>query len=339
MEFVETLPAPYYTDPQVYEVERHAIFAKAWNLVAYQHQLAHPGDYVTEELAGWPIFVQRTSSGGLIGFHNVCPHRAGPIMFDGQGCQANLVCRYHGWAFNQDGSLRNARDFGVELTDGPGLTPIRVQSWRGMVFVALDPGLPDLVEWLGEFPASCAQFPVESYRFHSRSVRPMRANWKTYADNFNEGYHLPMVHPETLSRAVEALAYRVHVGPDPRWNLHIAPSRGGTDWTGIWGYFWPSFSFNIFDDGMAIERWLPRGHDRSDLIFEYFFLDDAVGIDDIVKESEEVADEDLLVCEHVQRNLASGMYRTGILSPRHEHALGLFATMIHEAVDPLLPRR
>jgi len=341
VELVQTLPARYYTDPAVFEIERHTIFAKAWNLVAYEHQLVRPGDYVTENLAGWPLFVQRGADGGLRAFHNLCPHRAGPIVWDGTGCQPNLVCRYHGWAFNGDGSLRSARDFGVELVDGPGLTSVRVASWRGMVFVCLDPSQPDLVEWLGEFPMQCEPFAIESFRFHSRTLRTLQANWKTYADNFNEGYHLPTVHPETLSRAVDALAYRVHVGADPRWNLHLAPQRDGTEWTGVWGYFWPTFSFNVFDGGMAIERWLPRGHDKCDLIFEYFFSDemtaDAGTVEALVKESEEVADEDALVCNHVQRNLASGLYDQGLLSPRHEHMLGYFAQMIHDAVDPHLP--
>jgi len=332
-----TLPSRYYTDPAVYEIERHTIFAPAWNLVAYEHQLQRPGDFITEDLAGWPIFIRRNPDGQLAGFLNICPHRAGPIVPEGSGCQANLVCRYHGWAFHPDGSLLSARDFGVELENGPGLTSIRVQSWRGMIFVCLDPATPDLVEWLGGFPERCEKYPIESYRFYSKSVRQIRMNWKAYADNYNEGYHLPLVHATTLGRAVDALRYRVHVYGDPRWNLHEAPPRDGTEWSGVWGYFWPTFSFNIFDHGMAIERWLPRGHNHSELIFEYFFTDEAEGIEELVKESEVVADEDAGVCEHVQRAMESGAYDVGVLSPRHEYHLAMFSKMVRDAVDPYLP--
>ena len=337
----QTLSARYYTDAAVFAIERDVVFAKAWNLVGYEHQLARPGDYVTEDLAGWPLFVQRAGDGTLRAFHNVCPHRAGPIVWDGSGCQLSLVCRYHGWTFNGDGSLHHARDFGGELPDGIGLTPVRVDSWRGMVFVCLDATTADLHTWLGDFPQHCEAFPMETFRYYWSSRRMMAANWKTYADNFNEGYHLPTVHAGTLARAVSARQYRVIVGSDPRYNLHEAPPRDGTDWTGIWAYFWPTFSFNVFNGGMAVERWLPRGHGESELIFEYFFTDEAAAdsnsIEALVKESEIVADEDVRVCEHVQRNLASGMYRSGLLSPRHEHALGFFADMIRTAVDPLLP--
>jgi choline monooxygenase len=338
MNLVSTLPTRYYTDPAVFAVERETVFAPAWNMIAYTHQLAKPGDYVTEDLAGWPIFVQRGPDGGLRAFHNVCPHRAGPIVWDGEGCQASLVCRYHGWSFNADGSLRAARDFGCEL-DGPvGLTPVRVATWRGMVFVCLSNETPELMTWLGEFPSHCAEFPMESYRFYGKTHRLMAANWKTYADNFNEGYHLPTVHATTLARAVNARSYRVLVGNDPRFNLHDAPPRDETtEWTGVWGYFWPTFSFNVFSGGMAVERWLPRGHDRCSLIFEYFFADDVTsGVEELVKESELVADEDVRVCEHVHRNMQSGRYDTGWLSPRHEHALALFKDMVQEAVDPHL---
>jgi choline monooxygenase len=330
------LPSRYYTDPAVFAVERNTVFAPAWNMIAYDHQVAGPGDYITENLAGWPIFVQRSADGQLRAFHNLCPHRAGPIVWEGEGCQANLVCRYHGWAFNQDGSLRSARDFGVELPDGPGLTPVRVASWRGMIFVCLSDETPELVEWLGEFPAVCEKYPIETYQFHSKTVRTVAMNWKTYADNFNEGYHLPLTHAETLNRAVDAKAYKVRVGADPRWNLHYAPPRDGTEWSGVWGYFWPTFSFNIFEGGMAIERWLPRGHTHSDLIFEYFFADGTGDREELVKESEVVADEDAIMCEYVQRNLAAGLYDSGMLSPRHEEALWVFHEMIRERVDPHL---
>jgi choline monooxygenase len=87
---------------------------------------------------------------------------------------------------------------------------------------------------------------------------------------------------------------------------------------------------------MAVERWLPVGNDKMDLIFEYFFADDCDDADAIVKDSEEVADEDVRVGEMVQKNLAAGLYQTGWLSPRHEHALGEFHQLIRSTVDPHL---
>jgi choline monooxygenase len=55
-----------------------------------------------------------------------------------------------------------------------------------------------------------------------------------------------------------------------------------------------------------------------------------------VRESEVVADEDVAACVHVQRNLASGTYDVGPLSPRHEAAVGLYQRKVRELVAPLL---
>ena len=329
----ETLPSSWYTDPAYFERERWPVFGQSWVHVAYEHQLQRPGEYVTENLAGWPIFIRRSPDGRLRGFYNLCPHRAGPIVWDGEGCQANMVCRYHGWAFNPDGSLLNPRDFGGELPERMELTPIQVDSWRGMVFVALDPSLPPLHEWLGEFPDSIIDVPLESYRFHSRTVRSVRCNWKTYGDNFMEGYHLPTVHP-AMSRDADALNYEVRIGPDPRWNLHVMPPRDESTFS-VFGWFWPTFAFDVFPGGFAVERWLPRGHQHSELIFEYFFADDASDVEGIVKFSEEVADEDARVCEHTQRNLDAGMYQHGVLSPKWEQGVAVFHQLVREAIgDP-----
>jgi choline monooxygenase len=326
----ETLPATWYTDAAMFQRERWPIFGKSWVHIGYEHQLRHTGDYVTENLAGWPIFVRRSPDGSLRAFYNLCPHRAGPIVWDGEGCQANMVCRYHGWAFNQDGSLLNARDFGGPVPDELALTRIKVESWRGMVFVGLDPELPPLHEWLGTFPDTVAEVPLESYRFHSRTVRSVACNWKTYGDNFMEGYHLPTVHP-AMSRDADALSYEVRIGPDPKWNLHVMKPRDESTFS-VFGWFWPTFAFDVFPGGFAVERWLPRGHTHSELIFEYFFGEDADDIEGIVKFSEEVADEDARVCEHTQRNLDAGMYRSGLLSPKWEAGVGVFHQLIRDAL-------
>ena len=334
-----TLSAGWYTDGHIYACEQREIFGRDWILIGYGHQVLNPGDYVAEDIAGQPVVVWRSPQGDLRAFINVCPHRAGPIMWDGAGCQANLVCRYHGWAFNPDGSLRNARDFGAEVPASTGLTPVRVEVWRRMVFVTLHDETPPLTEWLGNFPSVCKAYPLEDYEFHSQSVRPMQTNWKAYADNFLEGYHVPTLHPG-LAREVTGTSYRVHLHGDRRWNVHLADQRVNEPLAiGVWAWLWPNFSINVFPGGFAVERWLPRGVDRTDLIFEYFFDPSAPGVDEIVKASEEVADEDALVSEVVHRNLCSGRYTSGWLSPRHENGLVAFHELIREVVTSGGPAR
>lgn len=330
MNLPTTLPARWYHDPAVWERERWAVFGSNWIHVAYDHQLPNPGDYVTENLAGWPIFIRRHHDGALRAFYNMCPHRAGPIVFDGAGCVGNLVCKYHGWAFNSDGRLLSARDFGAATPDGMDLVPVQVASWRGMVWVCLNPTVEPLHTWLAAFPAELEHVPLEDYSFHSRSVRRVACNWKTYGDNFLEGYHLPTTHP-AMSRDADALNFRVEYKGDRRWNIHSMPPRGPSTF-GVFGYFWPTFAFDVFPGGFAVERWLPRGHTDIDLYFEYFFPVGAEGVARTIALNEEVADEDARMCEHVQRNLSAGTYDVGVLSPKWEFPLTVFHDMVREAI-------
>ena len=150
---------------------------------------------------------------------------------------------------------------------------ILVESFRGMIFVALDTSNCPLVEWLDQFPTALVDLPLEDLVFHSRTVRRVKCNWKTYADNFLEGYHVPSVHPE-MARDADASNYSVILGDDRRWNVHVMPPRGDSVF-GMFGWLYPSFAFNVVPGGWAVERWLPRGHNEIDLFFEYFFRPDA----------------------------------------------------------------
>ena len=205
---------------------------------------------------------------------------------------------------------------------------ILVDSFRGMIFVALDTSNWSLIEWLDQFPTALVDLPLEKLVFHSRTIRRVKCNWKTYADNFLEGYHVPSVHPE-MARDADASNYSVNLGDDRRWNVHVMPPRGDSVF-GMFGWLYPTFAFNVVPGGWAVERWLPRGHNEIDLFFEYFFQSEAPDIDRIHAMNETVAEEDVRICEAVQRNLESGVYSEGLLSPKWEEPLLVFHDMIRE---------
>jgi len=138
-----------------------------------------------------------------------------------------------------------------------------------------------------------------------------------------------------MARDADAMHYEVRYKGDPRWNTHVMPPRHEGSTFGVFGWFWPTYAYDIFPNGFAVERWLPRGHDHCDLYFEYFFDDHAEDIEGVIKFSEEVADEDARMCEHVQRNLDAGLYSTGRLSPKWEYPLVSFHELVREAVGDL----
>ena len=194
----ETLPAEWYVSCDHFAREREAIFKRHWWMLARAEQLARPGDFVAGSVAGYPVFVIRGRDGGLLGFHNICRHRAGPVVRGGHGHCDVLRCRYHGWLYDLAGRLKKApgitlgEDF--EAADFS-LFPIRVESWNGMVFACLTEEAPSLLEWLGDIPSIAEAFPrVKDMTFQGESLKEGACNWKAYGDNSCEGYHVGLVH-------------------------------------------------------------------------------------------------------------------------------------------------
>jgi choline monooxygenase len=325
-----TLPADWYFGAERYERERSSIFASEWLWFASESEVADPCTYVAYAYAGRPLMVVRGNDGVLRGFHNVCRHRAGPLVDDGSGACTNLVCQYHGWAYSSDGRLRSARDFGEELDpDELGLHPFRVAEWRGQVFVNLDTAAVPLEDDLAEFFAEMSDFPLEAMTLVRSTRHDLACNWKTYADNYLEGYHIPLLHPE-LNRQFDAKRYRVELGD--RYCRHSAPSRDGSPADGRWLFRWPNLAMNVYGDSMNIEVIVPTGPESCTVSYCHLFADpDAADVADVIALADTVLNQDRRMVELVQRNLAAGIYEGGLLSPRHENGLLQFQDLVRKA--------
>src|ERR1700722_12299824 len=107
-----TMPVQFYRDPDLFERERQNIFAKTWQFLGLESDLVRPGDYLAETLAGYPVVVVRDKERGLRGYHNVCRHRAGPLVRSEKGrCDGEFVCQFHEWRYGFDGRLKDAGVF------------------------------------------------------------------------------------------------------------------------------------------------------------------------------------------------------------------------------------
>lgn len=194
------MPPSVYVDEAFLGRELEDVFAREWVCVGRASALKQPGDYVTYELAGQPIVVLRDRDGGLRAMSNVCLHRMSTLL---EGCgQAKLiVCPYHAWTYNLDGSLRGA-PFMMETTgfrrEDYRLPQIRCEEWLGWIYVTLNPAAEAVASRLGALEEMIAPYGMESYVELFRETHVWDTNWKVLAENFMESYHLPVCHAATV---------------------------------------------------------------------------------------------------------------------------------------------
>jgi len=328
------LPPRYYVEPAFYEAERQAIFRRAWQLLGPESEVAAPGRYLAVEAAGWKLFALRGRDGVLRGFHNVCRHRGARLLPEGSGeCQV-LSCPYHQWLYDHEGRLQKAPWFGddpgFKESDWP-LQPVALATWRGLLFAAIDP-VESLAEQLGELPEELADHPLERFVATDSAQHAMNCNWKTYTDNFIEGYHIPGIHPSFIQvidfARFETVARRGYV-------RMTAPQKGGSVYGGKWLWMWPNWTLSTFPGGVNTSRIDPQGVASTALHYNFYFdtdVVDAAGRQRTVDTVGAIVREDFGICEHTQKNYASGAYRPGPLSPRHEQSVVYFQRQVQAAL-------
>ncbi|MES1201326.1 MAG: aromatic ring-hydroxylating dioxygenase subunit alpha [Pseudomonadota bacterium] len=330
----ETLPASWYSDAALWPRERAEIFAKSWMFATHVSALPEPSSWRAETLAGYPVLMVRDEKGALRAFHNVCRHRAGPLTQGESGrCQGALVCQYHGWRYALDGRLRLARDFGPADNFDPrelALFPLKLEVWRGLIFVAIDPTEP-MAKLLAPLDARLGDTDWSAMRIALRRSHDLACNWKTYVENYLEGYHIPLIH-ESLDAEVDSAKYSVRV--EDRIVIHEAPPRkADAVYEGLWAWAWPNVAFNIYTHGLMMERMAPIGHAQTRLDYVYLMPEGEGVSEETLAMSDVVVGEDKWVAERVQENLNAGIYETGRLSPKHEMGVAAFQNMVREALS------
>ena len=367
-----TPPSSWYTDPSILELERQAVFSRAWQVVGRSDQVREAGQYITHEVAGEPILVIRGNDSVMRGFFNVCRHHAAAVMTKPEGKTENLRCPYHGWTYDLEGKLILTPEFaGVANFDrsANGLVPVQTAEWQGWVFVKLDSGGPTLEEFLGadlierfeplpsrnSGPDTFGKLSVtlspsmgepvegnlEQYSWFERRSYFLNCNWKVFVDNFLDGgYHVPHIHGG-LSSVLDNSKYKIETGKrfclqsspiaSEKGEAKTAAMRKGEHANYLWIY--PNFMINIYDEVMDTNLVIPRGGDKTEVIFDYYFAD----VSDSAREknlasiavSEQIQAEDVAICQSVQRGLNSRVYNNGRLSVRREAGEHLFHRLLH----------
>ena len=338
-----TIPASWYTDSAMAALERDRVFAATWQAVGNVEQVVNCGDFFTTEVAGEPLLVVRDAGGELRAFYNVCRHHAAAVATAKCGHAQSFRCPYHGWNYGLDGSLKGMPEFAGVCNfrrEDNGLVPVAVEIWEKLVFVNLTPKPEPLKAFLGDMAGRVAPLGLASLRYHSRKEYTLNCNWKVYVDNYLDGgYHVPHLH-KGLNSVLDYTHYTIENGEhyclqsspmvSSEEHADVAETRKGDR---AW-YYWlyPNFMINVYEGVMDTNRVVPLGTDRCRVIFDFYFADisperEAYNLASIAT-SDTVQDEDVAICESVQRGLGSRAYGAGRLSVRREAGEHLFHRLL-----------
>jgi len=338
-----TIPAKWYVDPRIAELERLSVFSKTWQLVARIDQVQAAGQFVATTVAGEPIVVVRGNDGALRAFYNVCRHHAAAVVTQPCGQATILHCPYHGWNYGLDGSLKGMPEFeGVQNFDRAqnGLVPVRVETWECFVFINLDNHAMPLAEFLGGLVKRVAPLGISKLHYFDRRTYNIQCNWKVFVDNFLDGgYHIPHLH-KGLNSVLDYKQYTIE--NEDRYCLQSSPMvaseedaatgavrKGDRAW-----YFWqhPNLMINCYHGYMDTNLVIPVDADHCTVIFAFYFADVSESTREYNEQSvnigNRVQEEDLGICEDVQRGLKSRAYGAGRLSVRREAGEQLFHRLL-----------
>ena len=275
-----SLPGWLYHDAEFLEAEKRAFLRAAPQVVCHESEIAKAGEWRSLDYLSESVFVIRGDNGEVRAFANVCRHRGSRLVDGEAGCAKVLTCPYHAWSYGRDGALVGVPHRSEYPGLDPaalGLIPVALERWRGFLFVTLEPGAPSVHEMMAPY-----EHEVEPYRFEDlRAIgrvtsRPRELNWKTIADNYSDGLHIPVGHPGLTrlfgrSYAIEAREHvdrmegelRVEPSANPSERAyqqylpqaeHLPPSHRKK-----WLYYklFPNVAFDIYPDQVDFMQFLP----------------------------------------------------------------------------------
>jgi Rieske 2Fe-2S family protein len=351
-----------YTDPAVLEAEQELIFERTWQLAGHISQLPAAGRYITAQAGSQPVLVVRDEEMQLRAFRNVCRHRGSRLLSGDGQCKKAIRCRYHGWTYRLDGSLIGAPEalmFGDRLNKAElGLMPARVEEMCGLLFVNLDRDAPPLAELVGDLPERLARYRIPTLTPFAPSTGTQPANWKVVADNYLEGYHIPIAHP-SLMRMFDYKRYESDIQDAYVWveaPLREKPSSNrlerlyaklarpmpglADDDVSVWRYvfIYPNTTIDLYPDQVNTWQMRPDGVALTRDVFGCYRPANSGPRTRLVQWVNQrvntiVLDEDIDLVDNVQQGLQTRGYECGPLSVQ-EGAVSWFADRIRTDLAP-----
>lgn len=345
-----TLPFAVYRDREWYERLRENVFARTWHVVGDVEQLLGSGEHTAAphvllpDCLDEPLLLTRAADGLLRCLANVCTHR-GSLLLQEPGRPNALRCPYHGRCFRLDGSFVSMPEFdGVADFPAPAddLPAVPSARWSRLLLASPRPAVPfhdvlaplrSRLDWLAD--------GLEHWSFDAAGARDydVPANWAMYVDNYQEGFHLPWVHP-ALTRTLDYPAYRTELYEHA--TLQVAPAADGEPaftpprelpehGERIAAYhFWlfPATMLNFYPWGLSLNVVQPRGPEATRVLFRSFVRDPSLRARGAGGDLHTVEMEDEAIVALVQRGVRSRLVARGRYSVTQERGVHHFHRLL-----------
>ncbi|POR38310.1 Choline monooxygenase, chloroplastic [Tolypocladium paradoxum] len=341
---VRALPASWYTSQEMYELERRAIFSKKWLLTTHKHRLPESGDWLRYDVAGFEFIICRDREGKINAFHNVCRHRAFPIVTKEQGNNFVFACKYHGWSYGLNGKLAKAPGYqeleGFDKSKN-GLLPIHVHiDDKGFIWVNFDGGEKPEVAWTNDFDGVDQQprfqfYHFDDYQFDHTWEMEGEYNWKILADNYNECYHCKTSHPD-IPAIADLSSYSVETKDGHIQHFgNPTPEQIARGFRVASTYYFPNASLNVSPHFFFIQRFVPSGPTKSTMRYEVYRNKNSSDEDfeTISSMYKRIMSEDKYLCANAQKNLSAGVFVNGEMHPRMEKGPLFFQKTVRNLVQ------
>ena len=355
-----TLPPSCYHDDTWLDLEMERIFYGGWIYVGQIDQWKRPGDFKSFNIGNVPIVVVLDKDNHLNALSNVCLHRGSEITSGEGNCKA-LVCPFHGWSYGYTGELISAPRMETALgftEQNQKLKSFSVESQDGMVFVNLSPDTSPLEDWLGDFSDLHEGWSLSKLRVGRCRSFEVRCNWKMFNEVFNEYYHLPYVHRDSISHyypepdATDPVMgeYTTQFGStdgnaalldeDQSHSLPVIETlddrqRNGTRYTWIY----PNVTFAASADCLWMYHVYPLAADRTHVVQTVCFPESTMQREDFQAKAETyyrrfdlAIAEDIPALEKQQRGMTSPYAQQGRFSTL-EPSVGNFACWYAEVMS------
>lgn len=203
-----------FTDPEILAAERTRVFDQVWLYVGHESEIPTRGDFIRRKVGGRPLIFVRDDTGATRLFFDACTHRGNSVCRGMRGNAQRFLCFYHGWTYNTRGELISVPDqkgYGDTLDRGRlGLgSPPRMESYRGMVFMSMNPDVIDLHTYLGgTLPYIDDMLDMtdsEPVIAPGEQTYSMKANWKLLIENSADAYHGPFTHQRFFQDYITAM--------------------------------------------------------------------------------------------------------------------------------------